>query len=198
VDILDFTLESITGRYGDLEAEILSVFPIDRVLTPDEVRGAHDTLPQAIAADGWPTLGELRGRVIFSLLDSDAHREDYLDGADNLEGRLMFVDSDSADDPFAAFFKINDAQTDAAAVAELVIAGFVVTSNVDSAEDSDADNADKLAASLASGANFLSSDYPAPVSDRDYWFDMTDGEPARCNPIRAPKDCTAADIEALP
>jgi len=196
VDELVDDLVDMIGRYDDLEAEILSVWPRERILTPDEVRGAYDTLPEALAANGWPTLGALRGRVIFSLLDSGSHREHYLEGAENLAGKLMFVDADSPDDPWAAFLKVNDARSEEAA--ERIEQGFIITSNSDGADSSDDENTEKLADSLAAGAHFLSSDYPAPVEGRDFWFEMADGAPARCNPVTAPAECTAEDIEALP
>jgi hypothetical protein len=189
----------ISGHYDDLEAEILSVWPRERILTPDDVRGAHATLPEAIAAGGWPTLGQLRGRVLFSLLDSETHREEYLLDHPVLEGRLLFVDSSNAEDPpYAAMFKINDAQGDAELVRGLVTARYIVTSNVDNVEADDQANAQRLAASLEAGAHFLSSDFPAPVPDREFWFDLPGGEPARCNPVYDSGDpCTAADIESL-
>ena len=53
-----------------LDAEIRSVFPADRLITPDDVRGARPTLEEAVLEDGWPTLGESRGKVMF-LLDNE-------------------------------------------------------------------------------------------------------------------------------
>jgi hypothetical protein len=166
-------------------------------LTPDDVRGSHPDLPTALAADGWPTLGALRGRVIFSLLDSGEHRDSYTAAAPNLAERLMFVATSSPTDPFAAMFKINDARGEADRVRELVTDGFIITSNVDGASGDASDNADKLAASLAAGMHFGSSDYPAPVDGYDYWFDLPDGAPARCNPLFPAVTCTAEDIEKL-
>jgi len=195
VDALIDDLEELIGHYDELEAEILSVWPRERILTPDEVRGEYDTLPEALAANGWPTLGALRGRVIFSMLDSGSHRDDYLAGAENLDGKLLFVDADSPDDPWAAFFKLNDARSEEAA--ERIGQGFIVTSNSDGAGGSAEENTEKLADSLAAGAHFLSSDYPAAVEGQEFWFDMVDGAPARCNPVTAPTECTSADIEAL-
>jgi len=197
VDILDETLLGFLDRYDELEAEILSVFPRPRVLTPDDVRGDHPDLPTALAADGWPTLGALRGRVIFSLLDSGEHRDTYTAPAPNLANRLMFVGASSPADPYAAMFKINNAQQEAARVSDLVADGFIITSNVDGASGDATENADKLAASLASGMHYGSSDYPAPVDGYDYWFELSDGAPARCNPVYPAVACTAEDIEKL-
>ena len=184
-------------RHDELEAEIRGALPADCLFTPDDLRGDHDTLPDAIAADGWPTLGELRGKVIFSMLDSGDHRATYLSGSDTLEGRVMFVDSDDATEPFAATMKINDAAGEAARVEALARAGFLITSNVrDGPEHDEATGAAHLDGSLTAGAHFLMSDRPAPI---DGWqTTIPDGQPARCNPVTAPDDCTAAEVEALP
>lgn len=187
----------LTGRWDLLEAELRSVFARDRIFTPDQLRGTHPNLPAAIASDGWPTLGQLRGKLLFALLDSGAHRDDYLGSAQNLQGRLLFVASSTAEDPFAALFKINDAQREADRVRQLVQRGFIVTSNVDDVGGDDATNAAKLAASLAAGIHFGSSDRPAKLADRDYFFDLPDGNPARCNPVFPAARCSASDIEAL-
>jgi len=139
-DFLDDTLIPVFGHYDELEAEILSVFPKERILTPDDVRKNYATLPEAIAAEGWPTLGALRGKVLFSMLDSENHREAYTRHAPALEGRLLFADADEATDPYAALFKVNNAQSDGDEVRSLVAAGFIVTSNFDGFTQEDAAN----------------------------------------------------------
>ena len=55
-----------TAELDALDAEIRSVFPEQQMLTPDEVRGSHATLEDAILTDGWPTLGAARGTVMFN------------------------------------------------------------------------------------------------------------------------------------
>ena len=56
-----------------LEHEILSVFPRDEIITPDDVRGNAPTLGAAVRAHGWPTLGTVRGKVYFTL-DNEGFR----------------------------------------------------------------------------------------------------------------------------
>ncbi len=199
LDTMVEELDSLSGNYDLIEDDILSVFPRFRVMAPDDVRGDHATLPQAINADGWPTLGELRGRVVFSLLENDEHRDLYLAGRQNLEGALLFVDADTAEDPWAATFKINNADNDFDRIQDLVSQGFVVTCNADGADDTPEENAFLRDRSLASGAQYLSSDRPAPESGGDgYWLEIPGGSPARCNPVRTHADCTSADVESLP
>lgn len=189
---------SLAGHYEDVETAILDVFEPPRVLTPDEVRGEHGTLPEALSAVGWPTLGELRGRVVFVFLEDGAHRDAYLEGSPSLEGKLLFVDSDDPSQPFAGFFKINNAQGDFDLVQERVSAGFIVTSNVDDVDGSLENNVAKLAASLDSGTHFLSTNYPAIATDGSYFAQIPEGSPVRCNPVSAPAECTSKALENLP
>ncbi len=190
-DELDFGdyLQMEREHMFEIEEEILAVWPRERVFAPDDLRGEHADLPTALAAEGWPTLGQLRGKIIFSMLDGGEHRGWYLEGAPNLAERLYFVHSDGPEDPFAAFFKINNARSDAERIARLLEAGFITTSNVDSAEDTAEENVALRDASLASGSHFLSSDFPAPLEGEDYWMEMPGGGPARCNPLTAPPEC---------
>ena len=196
-DFVDPSLGSIEGHYHLIEQEILSVWPLARILTPDEVRKDYSTLPQAILAEGWPSLAQLRGRVIFSLLDSNTHRDNYTQSAPSLISKLLFVDATSASDPFAALFKIDDVESDLAQVTELVSAGFIVTSNTDSVDASDEGNTSRAKRTLQAGVHYISSDFPVEQADRAYWFDMPDGKPARCNPYTQHEQCTPADIENL-
>jgi hypothetical protein len=198
VDAGDPDLEPIIGRYDELEAEILSVWPGNRILKPDDVRGDHASLPEAIAADGWPTLGELRQKAIFVMLETETHRLRYTEDALDLAGKLMFVDSDDPVDTFAAMFKINNAQVDFDRVQSLVSAGFVVTTNIDGVDYSSAENQARRDASLESGAHFLATDLPVPDDGRVYWFNLPPGgSPARCNPLSDTAGCRPTDIENL-
>ncbi len=181
------------AHFEDFDAEIRAGLG-DRIFTPDDLRGDHDTLPEAVAA-GWPPLHEMRGHFVFAMLDGGGHRDAYTEADPTLVGRPMFVHSDDPEDPFAAVFKINNAESEAERVGRLAARGFVITSNVDSAEDDDENNARKRDASLAAGAHFLSSDFPAPVDDRDYWLEVPGGEPVRCNPVSAPPDCEPQRLE---
>jgi hypothetical protein len=90
-----------------------------------------------------------------------------------------------------------DAVSSADSIGEWGRAGFVITSNVDGPSSDDASNADLLAGSVAAGAHYLASDFPGPVDGRDYVAAIPGGEPAACNPVTAPADCTAAAVEAL-
>lgn len=177
--------------WADLEATIQGAIPGDHLLTPDGWRRDQATLAEASAALGPPALAEARGRVLFALLDTGAHREAYIGGDPALTGRLLFADG-WIGDPWAALIK----DASGPEVADLLAAGLVVTSNVDSAADDAATNTASRDAALADGLNYAASDFPAPGSGPDgYWMELPGADPARCNPLAAPDGCLPEWIE---
>lgn len=188
-DELDAAAEGyqpILGHYADIESVILSVLPPQMVYTPDDWRRGAADLATASATLGPPTLAEVRGKVLFGLLDSSEHRDAYLTESPDLAGRLLFPDS-ALGLPYAALVK--DAGPEE--MPQLVAAGLVVTTNVDGAGN--ADNIASRDAALAGGVHYAATDFPAPSAD--YWMELPGGEPVRCNPLTAPPDCVAAWIE---
>ncbi len=186
---------SVTEFTAAMEAEIAEVFPDDLVVTPDLVRGDASDLATAIAGQGWPTLGEVRGRVLFFL---DCDREFCLEHANDgsgLQGRTIFADSEPGD-PFLAVRVMNSPGDD---VADAVAAGQIVRTRAVSITDALEGDAltleANLAAALASGAQMISTDVPVERSDVPFVVKIPGGSPSRCNPISAPAECTAAAIE---
>ena len=193
-DALPVTAELL----ADLDAEIRSVFPADRLITPDDVRGDRATLEEAVLDDGWPSLEASRGKVLFLL---DNKRNEYLAGTTTLEGRVAFTPS-APGQPDAAFLKLNDPIADFDRIQDAVAAGYVVRTRADlPVETAMSGDTAMRDAALASGAQWVSSDYPVPgMSARwgtDYVAQIPGGNPARCNPISAPAGCEATMIEDL-
>ncbi len=188
VDRISPDYGELVDRWPEIEAAIDASLGRDRLLTPDDVRGDHATLRDALAADGWPTMLTARGRVVFCILNGDPHRAAYLADAPALAGRLMFVGSGSEDDPVAAYFK--DVSADRAR--ELAERGFVTTANVDGA-DADPEGLDAgWQAMRDAGLHHLATDLAWPgatVSGR--WLDLSPG----CNPITAPEGCAEGWVD---
>jgi uncharacterized protein (TIGR03067 family) len=168
-----------------VDVEILSVFDRSEVLTPDRVRGQAATLPEAIRARGWPGLGAVRGLVMFALDNEGAIRDRYIEGHPALKDRLMFVTASSPAAPEAAWFKVNDPIKDFERIRQLVRDGFLVRTRADAdTRQSRANDATQRDKALASGAQFVSTDYPEP--DRrfsDYRVRLPGDVVARPNPI---------------
>jgi hypothetical protein len=181
--------------FGLLEAEILSVWPRDRVIAPDDVKKDAPTVRDAVTEHGWPTLGESRGKIAFFVDNSSAFRDLYTHGGKDLDGRLMFVDAEPTD-RFAGILILNGAIDDKDAIGDAVRAGFLVRTRADS--DPGAVKAGDTAtreAAFATGAHFVSTDFPAKVDGLSYSVEIPGGTPSRCNPLIAPAECTAQSIE---
>jgi len=183
-------------QLANLEKEILSVFPRESILTPDDVRGRAATLPEALAHSGWPLLDSVRGRVMFGLDNEGAIRDRYLEGHPALQGRLVFV-SVPPTNPAAAWMKRNDPVGDFEQIQELVRNGFLVRTRADSdTAEARANDSRKRERALASGAQFVSTDYPEP--DRrfsSYSVRLPGGVIARANPVNGPANDRGRELE---
>lgn len=180
-----------------LDAEIRSVFPPRTLLTPDAVRGDRPTLEDAIRNVGWPTLAESRGKIMFCLDNGGAIREAYVRRHPSLRGRVMFVNA-APDEAEAGFLKLNDPIGDFDAIRDAVARGFVVRTRADAdTVEARTGNTVPRDQALASGAHWVSTDYPVPDTrwGHGYVAQIPGGTPARCNPIRAPASCRPTDIE---
>lgn len=189
-DNLEF--DTIDGYYQAIDDEILSVWPRERIVTPDEVRGLHATLRDALAAEGWPTLGQTRGRVLFVMLDSNEHRDGYLALHPNLEGALIFVRGGMGE-PWSSIIEIGEGQE----ILDAALAGYLVRTAVGDSNDDLAEILAEEEAVLSAGAHLISTDYPAPIDGKEWWLELPGGNPSRCNPVTAPPECTSEAIENL-
>ena len=176
-----------------VDEEIRSVFTEEQILSPDDVRGDAATLEEAVLTDGWPTLGETQGQVMFMLDNEGEERAAYLEGNPSLEGRVLFVSS-PAGEPSAAFMKLNDPLDPEVDIAAVVEAGYVVRTRADEPTlQARSGDTEMLEAALASGAQWVSTDYPVPgIAERfdsDYVAQLPGGVVARCNPVNAPASC---------
>jgi len=178
-----------------IDEEIRSVFPPEQLLVPDDVRGDFATLEAAILTKGWPRLSEARGRIMFALDNGGDKRDTYIVGHTSLEGRVLFTDS-APGSPEAAFMKRNDPLDNPGEIESLVEQGYMVRTRADSdtvqARSGDTTQRD---AALASGAHFISTDYPVPDPRfSDYQVRLPGDGIARCNPI-SPGNCDPAFLE---
>lgn len=187
------------AQLESLDAEILSVFPAAQLITPADVRGDAATLEEAVRAGGWPRLGRARGRVLFALDNGGAVRDRYRAERPDLEDRVLFTDSPPGE-PDAAFVKLNQPLGNEALIRDLVDVGYVVRTRADAdTVQARTDDPGRRDAALASGAQWVSTDYPEPdprLSDyRVVLPGRSPGDPGRCNPVNAPPGCRDAALE---
>jgi hypothetical protein len=187
-----------TALMDTVDSDIRSVFGAEQLITPDDVRGDAATLESAVLERGWPTLAESRGKLMFLMDNDGTYRTSYLAGHPVLEGRVLFTNS-TPGQPDAGFIKENDPTgANQARIQDEVRAGYLVRTRAD-ADTQQARNGDtgRRDAALASGAQWVSTDYPDPsLSQRfgtDYAVRLPNG-PARCTPVpptNAPAPCTS-------
>ncbi len=184
-----------TATFDALDAEIRSVFPPQELITPDDVRGSYDTLNQAVLAGNWPILSSARGKVIF-LMDQRPVGPVYLAGHPSLRGRVLFTNS-TPGEPDAAFIEQNDGP--AADISALVRQGYLIRARTDSdtkqARVNDSTTRDAM---MVSGAQILSTDYPANEPARwpgHYVVTLPGNVVARCNPMNAPASCSTLSMK---
>lgn len=176
-----------------LDDEIRAVFQEDHLMRPDDVRGRHPTLQEAIRSKGWPALGAARGKVLFALDNTGAHRDRYLQGHPTLEGRVMFVSSPPGE-PSAAFLKMNEAiGEEGARIRALVEEGYLIRTRADTPTlDARTGDTTRRDHAFRTGAHHVSTDYPEVSPFGSGYIARLPGAerlPARCNPVNAPAGC---------
>ena len=182
-----------TALLDAVDAEIRSVMHPRDLVVPDQVRGHQPSVDAAVRANRWPTLAASRGKFVFLL---DQYRDLYVVGHPNLEGRVMFPAS-TPGQPDAAFVEFPDPRApEAAVMPELVREGYLVRTRADAAVTTPTSgDVTQRDAAFASGAQIVSTDYPVPGAaarwGSDYVARLPGGVPARCNPVRASRRCTA-------
>lgn len=178
-----------------LDSEVRAVFPPDRLITPDDVRGDRPVLAQAVEEKGWPSLGWARGRVMLVLHTRGVPAERYAKDRPSLQGRAMMMESQEGA-PFAAVFILNDPHDPR--IPALVKRGFYVRTTGDGGYGAESTAAAKhIADALASGAQLVTTDYPEGEVDpkTGYVVRLPERMPARCNPLLAPNKIPAAQVD---
>jgi len=180
--------------WNALDAEILSVFHKNEIITPDSVRGKYPTLEAAVLAGKWPTLARSRGKIVF-LLYNKKSAPPYLAGHEGLHGRLLFTNAEPGQ-PEAAFVERDNGKPEV--IDDLVRKGYLVRTRSDfntvAGRTNDTTRRDAL---LQSGAQMISTDFPVsePAPWTGYTVGLPGGVPARCNPVNAPAGCVDTKLE---
>lgn len=176
-DPAPFTRES----WLRLHDEILGVFPRDSLFLPRDLQGRFSSVNDAVRSEGWPPVSELRGRVVFLLLDDPEPQSDYIDLIENGVEPLLFP-SRNESDPYTAWLIRPKPQREE--IRPLVEAGFLVYTRADAnsteARRGDASRAEEA---VASGAQLISTDYPEPSAAFDGYVVRFGEGYVRCNTV---------------
>jgi hypothetical protein len=193
---LNFTIPLPFGSIAldTIDAEIRSVFPDQQLILPETVRGDAVTLELAVLTEGWPLLSEARGKILFALDNGGEILERYIDGHPSLEGRVLFTNSPPGT-PEAAFIKLNNPLSEPGVIEDFVRQGYMVRTRADAdTVQARSDDTTQREAALASGAQYVSTDYPAAdVAFSAYKVTIPGDFIARCNPVNS-GECTPAAL----
>lgn len=183
------------ARMNDVDREIRSVFRRRELIVPDDVRRGRRTLGTAITRSGWPSLASARGKVMFLMANRGIHRSRYLAGHPSLARRVAFTNS-TPGRPDAAFVEVSDPRgAGTRRIRRLVRRGFVVRTRADAdTVEARANDMTRARRALASGAQWVSTDFPATGTaapfGSPYFVRPPGGSAARCNPVTAPLRCS--------
>ncbi len=170
--------------FAQLDAEIMTVLDRSRLVIPDDIRGDGASLRGSVLTAGWPELAQARGKLLFALDEGPETVTVYMRGKASLEGLVMFVNSISEQAEHAAYFTFNDPLAEADRIQAAVAQGFLVRTRAD-ADTVEARSGDttRRDAALASGANYVSTDYYRPRAEfSNYQVALPGGVAARCGP----------------
>jgi hypothetical protein len=150
-----FTVEGLAA----VDADILAAFGRGSVIAPDDVRGSHATLREAVRARAWPSVEAARGKILLIHDTTPRLTALYAQRHPSLAGRMMFGLHDETDDE-AAVFNIQDPVAEGDRIRRLVGEGFLVRSRSD-ANTAEARRGDlaRLDAAVDAGAQLISTDY---------------------------------------
>ncbi len=154
----------------NLDDEIKAVFPDEKLITPDLVRGSRSSLEEAVLKDGWPKLEDVKGKFLFVLDEGNTKLNLYLNKFPQLKGATLFVNQEEGNSE-AAFRIINDPIKDFEKIKTLVALGYMVRTRADS-DTQEARNNDysRFLKAKASGAQIITTDYyrPSTLFKSDY------------------------------
>ncbi len=193
--ILDLTNEFIIWEgfkvptlreLSELESILLEVFGIDKIITPDSVRGNYNTLEEAVQNNNWVKLSESRGKFLFIFHNRWRLREIYTGGDKSLKGKLMFVNSRPGEGYSSIIIDVNPSED---VMPSLVKKGyFVITFGCDPKLVSihKCEQLNKRA--FSSGAQIIETDYftSFPHPQTGYYLAFPEGSTFRWNPVVGP------------
>ncbi|MET0287352.1 MAG: Ca2+-dependent phosphoinositide-specific phospholipase C [Polyangiales bacterium] len=189
----DVAPSMLEGRLDAIDFAITRVFSREQLLMPEDVVGGAPSLKQAISERGWPTLDATRGRIAFVMFGPPRHKAAYAAGRPRLDGRVMFVAEREPSQAHTSIIFYDDPIADRPQIDAALKQHFLVRTRADAELHRDPARRD---AALASGANFISSDF---VDPRYNWLQLAPGAAGRCTPSSVKLGCTQTALsEDLP
>ncbi|KNC83345.1 hypothetical protein SARC_04397 [Sphaeroforma arctica JP610] len=195
-------VEPIEANLQALEDEVLSVFSRDQLITPNLLlKNGETTINAGLKANDWPTLAECRGKIMFTLQGNritEGNR--YPGNLGPLSDRIFFPDS-NPDSDNGAYVVRNDPVNSQRDITQLVQDNYLVRTRADAdTVEARKGAVDRRTLAIASGAQFVSTDYPQPMSvpNIDFGSGYAVNLLARCNPVTGPANCQVTLLTQAP
>lgn len=157
----------------------------ENLVLPDDLRGEAASLREAIDRDGWPAVGECRGRFFFIIDHGGRLPEIYREAHPALAGAAMFT-VNPPDAPDTVFRVINEPHESTDSIAEAIGRGQIVRTRADAnTAEMRAGDLSRFEAAKTSGAQIITTDYPVPDTRHHptYRVVFEGGTFARVNPV---------------
>ncbi|MEY3175025.1 MAG: hypothetical protein RLZZ436_2939 [Planctomycetota bacterium] len=167
---------------------ITACFPRGACLIPEDLcEPGDDCVRDAVLRRGWPKLEAVRGRVFFCLDNEGDWIARWLEAMQGVEQPRVFL-SVSPEHPQAAWLKRNDPVGQFAEIQRLVRQNFLIRTRADAdTRESRSGNAARRDRAFASGAQYISTDFPEADSRfTDYAVRWPEGVAGRRNPVALP------------
>lgn len=176
------------GQLEALSAWIGRYLGLSHLVDPADVQGEAPTMREAML-QGWPPLRGQRGRFIPVVHEGGS----WAAQARSQELAHVFYDAyGDLDADWAAVHTLNDPFDPR--IPEVVEARHLVRTRADaSTVEARANDTGPRDQAFASGAHFVSTDFPVPRPETGYVVRLEGG--ARCNPLTAPGFCTTKLLE---
>ena len=179
------------SAFDQLDQDVFDIIGRENLIIPDDVRGNHATLNEAVRKGNWPKLADARGKFVFLLLPTTAglgtYGGQYVKDAPNLEGKAMFANGSSTDS-FGAFILMDNAKMRQEEIKQLVRDGFLVRTRSDiETYEAKVTDYSRAKAAFSSGAQVISTDFmklPNPYGT-SYQVKLPGAKEVRINPVNA-------------
>ena len=168
-----------------IDLEVRTYLGMEKLITPDLVRGNYESLEKSVLAGNWPELSSVRGKFLFVLDESEEKIRRYLSEKPELKNGVLFVNLKEGN-PEAGFRIINDPVSNESYIQDLVRKGYIIRTRADS-DTKEARSGDytKFEKAKASGAQVISTDYyiPSRLFPSEYSVSFGNNTFERPNPI---------------
>jgi hypothetical protein len=175
-----------TGTALDsIDLEVRTYLGMDKLITPDQVRGTYESVEKGVLAGNWPKMEDARGKFLFVLDEREEKIRRYLTEKPELKNAVLFVNLKEGN-PEAGFRIINDPVANETYIQELVRKGYIIRTRADSGtQEARTGDYSKFEKAKSSGAQVISTDYyvPSRLFPSDFSVHFENNTFERPNPI---------------